>query len=68
VDAYGLKALSGSDSEVEVKEDVPEMAQSYKVGDNLQFTASLKAVYDPELKQESDAKEDGVIDVEVEEA
>ena len=43
VDAYGLKALSGSDGEVTVKEDVATMAKGYKKGDSLQFTATFRA-------------------------
>lgn len=43
VDAYGLKALSGDDGSVTVKEDVAAMAKGYKQGDSLAFTATLKA-------------------------
>ena len=43
VDAYGLKALDGEDGSVTVKEDVVAMAEAYKQGDSLPFTATLKA-------------------------
>lgn len=70
VDAYGLKSISGSDGEVEILEDIPEMAKSYKVGDNVDFTATFQAVFDPELvaeeEPESADSESTVIDVEVE--
>jgi len=46
--AYGLKALSGSDGEVEVLEDVKEMCKGYKDGQALEFTATFKATIDPE--------------------
>merc|ERR1711976_729906 len=41
VDAYGLKSLSGSEGEVEVLEDIPEIAKACKVGEDLQFTATF---------------------------
>jgi hypothetical protein len=47
VDAYGLKSLSGSDGEVEVNEDIPAVAEKYKLGDDLQFTATFNGVFDP---------------------
>jgi hypothetical protein len=61
-----------SDGQVEVLEDIPEVAKGYKLGDNIQFTATFKAIFDPE-KVESKEKEvaqadDSVIDVEVEES
>ena len=66
VDAYGLKSLSGSDGEVEVNEDIPAVAEKYKLGDDLQFTATFNAVLDPaNAPQSTDV--DGAIDVEVEE-
>ncbi|KAL7581043.1 hypothetical protein ACA910_005848 [Epithemia clementina (nom. ined.)] len=48
VDSYGLKELQGSDGQVEVKEDVKDMSKGYKVGDSLQFTATLNAALDPQ--------------------
>jgi hypothetical protein len=72
VDAYGLKELEGSDGEVEVKEDVTEMAKGFKVGDSVQFTAVLNAVYDPdqsrptmeveEVEKEEEDKEEANIE------
>ena len=49
LDAFGLKALEGSDGEVEVKEDVEAMSKGYKSGESLTFTATINAAYDPEL-------------------
>jgi len=45
VAAYGLKALPGSDGEVQILEDVQEMCKGYQVGDNLPFTATLKCAF-----------------------
>lgn len=67
VDAYGLKALSGSNGEVEVLEDIPEMAKGYTVGDDIQFTATFNAVFDPEKVQADEPADESVVDVEVEE-
>ena len=58
VESFGLKALPGSDGEVTINEEVKDMCQGYKVGDSLQFTATLKAIVDPEKKTTSDASED----------
>ena len=68
VDAYGLKSLSGSDGEVEVLEDVPAIAKTYKVGDDIQFTATFQGTFDPELTRPSDADSDdaAIVDVEAE--
>ena len=67
VDAYGLKSLSGSDGEVEVLEDIPEVAKNYKVGDDIAFTATFQAVLNPELVAAS-SEDATVVDVEAEEA
>jgi FKBP-type peptidyl-prolyl cis-trans isomerase (trigger factor) len=48
VKAYGLKALSGNDGSVEVHEDMQEVSKIYKLGDDLPFTATFQAVFDPE--------------------
>uniref|UniRef100_A0A7S2DYV0 Trigger factor ribosome-binding bacterial domain-containing protein n=1 Tax=Helicotheca tamesis TaxID=374047 RepID=A0A7S2DYV0_9STRA len=48
VSAYGLKSLAGSDGEVNVNEDMQEVCNSYKNGENIPFTATLKAELDPE--------------------
>lgn len=68
VNAYGLKSIPGSDGEVEVKEDIPEIAKGYKLGDNIQFTATFQAIFDPELVSDAEPKaaDSGVIDVEAE--
>ena len=48
VDAFGLKSLPGSDGEINVQEDVAEMAKAWKAGDNLSFTTTFSAIFDPE--------------------
>ena len=69
VDAYGLKSISGSDGEVEVLEDIPKLAESYKLGDSVQFTAKFNGIFDPELvKEEETSAEDTIVDVEAEAA
>ena len=68
VDAYGLKSISGSDGEVEIKEDVPEMAKAYKLGDDQQFTCTFNAIFDPERVQSSSDDADSsseVVDAEI---
>ena len=64
VKAYGLQSLKGSDGEVEVLEDIPEVAKNYKVGDPVQFTATFNAMVDPE-QQSSSEDDDDAIDAEV---
>lgn len=68
VNAYGLKSISGSDGEVEVLEDIPEIAKVYKLGDNVQFTATFRAIVDPELvpNEQPTPADSEVIDVEAE--
>ena len=75
-DAYGLKSLKGSAGEVEVLEDIPEVAQDYKLGDPVEFTAVFKATFDPAVSRpgsaaaaddSSSTTTDDVIDVEAEE-
>lgn len=67
IDAYGLKSIAGSDGEVEILEDIPEIAKAYKVGDDLEFTAFLNASEDPEARPEgTESNEDGVVDVDAE--
>ena len=69
VKAYGLQSLKGSDGEVEVLEDIPQVAKQYKAGDPVQFTATFNAMYDPEQKQQqqqsSSSEETEVVDAEV---
>lgn len=60
VEAYGLKALPGSDGEIEVQEDVGDMAKAWKAGDSLTFTTTFSAIFDPEkvsASSETDAEE-----------
>ena len=65
-----MKTIKGEAGNLEVLEEVPEIAKSYKDGD-IQFTATIKAVFDPELapKAETSAPTTGIeeaIDVEAE--
>jgi hypothetical protein len=46
VSAYGLR----NPGKVEVKEDVSEIAQGYKTGDSVQFTALFQASFDKKKK------------------
>eukprot|EP00534_Pseudo-nitzschia_fraudulenta_P010131 CAMPEP_0201166934 /NCGR_PEP_ID=MMETSP0851-20130426/70320_1 /ASSEMBLY_ACC=CAM_ASM_000631 /TAXON_ID=183588 /ORGANISM="Pseudo-nitzschia fraudulenta, Strain WWA7" /LENGTH=220 /DNA_ID=CAMNT_0047448049 /DNA_START=78 /DNA_END=740 /DNA_ORIENTATION=+ len=68
VEAYGLKSVSGSDGEVEVLEDIPEVAKSFKLGDDLEFTATFNAQVDPSLQpaaeEEETSSDDEVVDAE----
>ena len=66
VDAFGLKALEGSDGEVEVKEDVAEMSKGYKPGNTLAFTATICCAYDPEVaRPDASGGADEVVEAEV---
>jgi hypothetical protein len=58
VDAFGLQSLPGSDGEINVQEDVAEMAKGYKEGDSLTFTTIFNAVFDPEKTADADKKEE----------
>jgi hypothetical protein len=65
-EAYGLKAISGSDGEVTILEDVATvLAKSYKLGDDIQFTCTFKATVDPEKKPAAKPVASDVIDAEV---
>jgi hypothetical protein len=68
VDAYGLKALSGSNGEMTVNEDVTAMAKGYKQGESLSFTATLKAAMTKSASatETNEVKDEVVIDVAVE--
>ena len=70
VDAHGLKALPGSDGNVEVKEKVEAMAKGYKLGDPLQFTAVVNLSYNTENSAASDVLDElaGVVDVDATDA
>lgn len=59
VEAFGLKAISGSDGEVTINEEVKDMCEGYNVGDSLEFTATLKAIYDPSKEPAATASDDG---------
>lgn len=54
VSAYGLKALSGEAGSVEVHEDIKEICKGYKIGDPVKFTATFKATFNPEKKQQDE--------------
>lgn len=54
VQAYGLKSLPGSDGEIEVQEDVGDMAKGWKPGDSLTFTTRFSAIFDPEKAASAD--------------
>lgn len=64
MEAYGLKALPGSDGEIEVQEDVKDMAMGWKEG-SLTFTTTFSAIFDPEKAAPEPADE--VVDAEIEE-
>jgi len=63
VGAFGVQGLSGEEGDVDVKEDVQELAKGYnpKKGTDIEFTATFKGTYD------SAKRKDDVIDVETEE-
>merc|ERR1712032_1786174 len=58
VEAYGLKSLSGSDGKVSVSENVPDLAKVYKLGDDIQFTATFNAMYDSAVQRRNDDDKD----------
>lgn len=61
IDAFGVKALEGSDGEMEVKEDVAVMSKLYKTGDSLKFTATVNGAYDPEVARPEEASSDATV-------
>jgi hypothetical protein len=65
VGAYGLKTLSGSEGQFTVLEDVPEIAKDYKAGDDIAFTVTFNAIFDPEKVSAGKAEESEIIDTEV---
>lgn len=67
VEAYGLKALSGSEGSVEVHEDVKDICKGYKVGTSVSFTATFKATVDPEKQIEEEEEAPVVEEAPVEE-
>jgi hypothetical protein len=62
-----LKTIKGEAGNLEVLEEVADIAKGYKEGD-IQFTATINAVFDPELAPKeipaTDSKD--AIDVEAE--
>jgi len=62
VDAYGLKSVSGGDGEVEILENVPELAKVYKLGDDIQFTATFNAMYNSAVQRQEEQQKDEVDD------
>jgi len=66
VDAYGLQVLA-EDKDVEVHEDVTEIANGYKLGTTVEFTATFKATFNPEKKQvsEEEVVEQGEVKAEI---
>jgi hypothetical protein len=50
VEAYGLKSLPGSDGQINVQEEVKDLAKGWKDGEYLTFTTTFSAVFDPETK------------------
>lgn len=63
--AYGLESLSGSAGQVEVLEDVKEMAKCYKKGDTVPFTAKIDCSYAADTARAGEVGEEDVIDVQV---
>ena len=63
--AYGLQSLPGSDGQVEVLEDVKELARKYKAGDTIAFTATVNCKYDSDIDRgTAESDDDVVVDVE----
>lgn len=56
VAAYGLKAIPGSDGDINVNEDVKEMALGWKDGETLTFTTTFSAIFDPEKSATKDTE------------
>ena len=60
VSAYGLQSLPGSDGQVQVHEDVAQMASGYKAGTDLFFTATLQASYDESKIRQTAEPDDNI--------
>ena len=67
VDVYGLKSIPGSDGEVEVLENVPEIARGYKLGDNVKFSCTFNAIFDAEKGAAESSSDGQIVDVEARE-
>lgn len=71
LEAYGLESLPGSAGEVTINEDMKDICRGYKIGTDIQFTASYKGKFDTSLREpvellaEKSSVEDVVVDVEV---
>lgn len=50
VACFGVKALDGSAGDMQVKEDMQQVLKTYKLGDDVSFTATLKCEFDPAAK------------------
>jgi hypothetical protein len=52
VSAYGLKTLSGSEGNIDVKEKVEDIARGWKEGSNVLYTATFKGEVLPKEEEE----------------
>lgn len=66
--AFGLKNLPGSDGELDVKEELKELCKGYSPGDEIAFTGTFSAVFDPEKALAKAAQEEGVEVIDVDAA
>jgi hypothetical protein len=69
VESYGLLSLPGTEGEVKVHEDVDTICKKYKIGDTIQFTASINAMYDPNmiLQQQQQQQKEAISQIDAEE-
>ncbi|EED88888.1 predicted protein [Thalassiosira pseudonana CCMP1335] len=74
LEAYGLESLQGSEGEVTVNEDMQQVCKTYKLGTDIEFTATYKGKFDQAIQSAASAAvaeegvtsaEDTVVDVEV---
>ncbi|KAL3765654.1 hypothetical protein ACHAWO_003518 [Cyclotella atomus] len=66
LEAYGLESLQGSAGEVTVHEDMQKISKSYKLGNDIPFTATYKGKFDAAVQSSETGGEDVVVDVEAE--
>jgi len=64
LEAYGLESLTGSDGSVNVNEKVEDMRKGYKVGTDIEFTATYKGRFDPNIHPIASSEDAVVVDVE----
>ncbi|EJK45670.1 hypothetical protein THAOC_35700 [Thalassiosira oceanica] len=65
LEAYGLESLPGSDGSVTINEKVEDIVKGYKVGSDVEFTATYKGKFDSNTAVEpAEPEEEGVVDVE----